>query len=526
VSCVVKQDGRARTCLYVNIIRPPTSRSPTLTFLPIRKEHKEPYSYLAGFPPSRPGIHHYHLGFSYHPAYVIMASPAAVSSSGVVDPHRKAHYTVQLSDNLVDGTTDDPAYSAVRFNHKPTQSGGSRTTKLRSSGGNAALLDIKDREDGETSIHHYEGTKSFPKKSYVLVFDPNTQTATLQPLTSSYSLNLKSPKQLAEQYTQIHEQSDTSDNGEGSEPLGSMSDDEPDPNNPFDFRHFLDGAKPPRLSASPVQAPAQIPKVASLADSSASRERSVSNPEGKSSQRSTQQKPTPRIRVERKASTRGDEQLNALPKKSSKLLGQPKRDSDTLKPRVPVTSIPRSQETPKSQEFDLLEDDDEDDFMGSSGAGGLEIDFGDEPPPRSRARALTLPGSSRGGPISLRSAANSPSSQINTPRRRIQDVDDFEIDMGSGGMGHEEDEEDADVSDEDEQSPPLAARNSRVAREVLESDGDDDVDVEPMSLGSPAHQLADGSSDEMDLAGGVWAGLAESGHISQAQESESESEAE
>jgi hypothetical protein len=459
-----------------------------------------------------------------------MASPAAVSNGGAVDPLRKAHYTVQISDNLVDGNTDDPAYSAVRFNHKPPQSGGSRTTKLRSSGGNAALLDIKDREDGETSIHHYEGTKSFPKKSYVLVFDPNTQTATLELLTSSYSMNLKSPKQLAEQYPQIHEQSDTSDNGEGSEPLGSMSDDEPDPNNPFDFRHFLDGAKPPRLSASPVLVSAQIPKVASLAESGTSRERSVSNPEGKSSQRTTQQKPPPRIRVERKASTLVDEQLSALQKKSSKLIGQPKRDSDTLKPRVPVTSIPRSQETPKSQEFDLLEDDDEDDFMGSSGAGGLEIDFGDEPPPRSRARALTLPGSSRGGPISLRSAANSPSSQINTPRRRMQDVDDFEIDMGGGGgMGHEEDEEDADVSDEDEQSPPLAARNSRAPqqqREVLESDGDDDVDVEPMSLGSPAHQVADGSSDEMDLAGGVWAGLAESGHISQAQESESESEAE
>jgi hypothetical protein len=457
-----------------------------------------------------------------------MASPAVLPSGGTVDPHRKAQYRVQISQDLLDERTDGQSYSSVKLNHKPNHSGGSRTTKLRTSRENTTSLDIKDREDGETSIYHYEGTKSSPKKSYVLVFDSETQTATLQPLTASYSLNLKStpwkssPKQLAEQYPQIHEQSDASDYGEGSDPFGSVSDDEPDPDNPFDFRHFLDGARPPRMSASP--APAPVPKVASLSESSIARERSMSNPEGKVPQRPTQQRQTPKIRMERKASARSDDHGGALGKKATKPITKPKREIEVPKSQTQPTSIPRSQESTKSQEFDLL-DDDEDDFMGPSGTGGLEIDFGDEgPPARIRARALTLPGSSREGPISLRSAANSPSSQIQTPRRRGQDVDEYVIDMG--GMNHEEDEEDADVSDDDEQSPPQRA--FRAHREVEESDGDDDV--EPLSLGSSAHHDADTSLDEMylgaDLAEGVWAGLAESGHISQAQESESESEAE
>lgn len=459
----------------------------------------------------------------------------------MIDPQRKAHYTIQIPDSILEDSASGSSYSSVRLNHTPRKTGGRRSAKLRTTGSATATLDLNDRQDDETDIYHYEGTKSSPKNSYVLVFDQNNQTATLQHLTASYSLNLQSDpdnsssKQLAQRHAQISEQNDVQEDEEVVDTSGSVSEGSPDMDNPFDFRHFLDGAK--QSPSSPSSPPASIPKIDSIAETNTHRDRSSSNPEYKSD-RSLQQKSLPRIRVERKASTRDDDSPSITSKKTLKSLSKTRRDLPTSQPIEHVTSTPRTSQPKQatSQEFDLTADadNDEEDFFASGGPGGLEIDFGAEgPPARSRARAITLPGSSRGGPISLRSAANSPSSQINTPRSRVRDVSDYEFELG---VIHD-DEEDADVSDEDESAsvPAYKARSGRSTvehQEIVESDGDDDeddVDVEPMELGSPVevgeHEDED-ELEEMEFIEGDLGDLVDSRHVSVAQESESESEAE
>jgi len=121
-------------------------------------------------------------------------------------------------------------------------------------------------------------------------------------------------------------------------------------------------------------------------------------------------------------------------------------------------------------------------------ASGLEIDFGDTAP-KSRAslgknrKGLALPGGTPGqGPVSLRSAMNSanasPAHRVHTPllKSKHDDLGDGQIiDFGDTSAREEEDDEEEDRGyDEDD------------------SEGDDDV--EPMTLGSPAHDTSKATS--------------------------------
>ncbi|KAL1650805.1 hypothetical protein SLS58_000924 [Diplodia intermedia] len=215
-----------------------------------------------------------------------MASPHPAEAPVAINPHQNARYTLKLSERITNPSQDQSRFRTVKFNHKPTQAAGNaRTTTMKpaSSGDDQFTLCIRDKEKdapANTSTFEYTGQRKELKKTYVLVFDKDTQTATLEPLDETYAFNLKStpeekdPAKLAEKYQLVRPRNEKPDRdaaanddaddlfSDGSatprstaESMfggGSFSEDEePDESNPFDFRHFLKDAEQSEGFASP-----------------------------------------------------------------------------------------------------------------------------------------------------------------------------------------------------------------------------------------------------------------------------------
>jgi hypothetical protein len=167
-------------------------------------------------------------------------------------------------------------------------------------------------------------------------------------------------------------------------------------------------------------------------------------------------KPTPSVRLERRASTRPSQAKSTGGKPTkAPLSSEFVHSSDDESPPPPTT-------TPKP----------------SSSSNALEIDLSASPPPKLVSNHRKILGAALGtpntGPISLRSAANSPNarnSPLNVPKRRRSGP--AEIDFGSDmDVGGNEKDEDRDAEGESDR------------------DAEGDEDVVPMSLGSPAHGTA------------------------------------
>ncbi|OCK80074.1 hypothetical protein K432DRAFT_328915, partial [Lepidopterella palustris CBS 459.81] len=183
-----------------------------------------------------------------------MASPlVAASSPRILDPHKKGHFNLQLSDKIMKTGNSSATFSSIKFNHKPQQTSQNRTATITPSAGHQYTLTLSDKDqDAETpNTHTYAGQRIRSKKSYVMIFDPAKQTCTLEPLSASYTFNLKSTSsepssaKFAQQYPQIQPPKgqgaadDTADLFDEDGKNGRGSDSEPDEANPYDYRHFL-----------------------------------------------------------------------------------------------------------------------------------------------------------------------------------------------------------------------------------------------------------------------------------------------
>ncbi|RMZ74693.1 arabinogalactan endo-beta-14-galactanase [Pyrenophora seminiperda CCB06] len=118
-------------------------------------------------------------------------------------------------------------------------------------------LRIDDAQDsGDKDVFTFTGQKSQLKKSYVLVFDSSNQQATLEPLSSSYTFNLatRNGKDVSSQHAKIYPKKlkddahtkDDDDNLFGEAAAADDEGGEADPDNPYDFRHFLSKEKEKR----------------------------------------------------------------------------------------------------------------------------------------------------------------------------------------------------------------------------------------------------------------------------------------
>jgi len=99
------------------------------------------------------------------------SSPASGVANVGIDPSRQARFSLQIADSLMNSSSNDTSYSSIRINHRPTKSGGRRTTKMQTTSENSATMSIRDKEQGTTKSYTYEGTRHKVKKSYVLVFE-------------------------------------------------------------------------------------------------------------------------------------------------------------------------------------------------------------------------------------------------------------------------------------------------------------------------------------------------------------------
>ncbi|KAH8723480.1 RNA polymerase II transcription elongation factor-domain-containing protein [Phaeosphaeriaceae sp. PMI808] len=182
-----------------------------------------------------------------------MASPTVESR---VEPHKKAHFTLHISDRIANNDTSRGSYSSVKYNHKPAQTSDHRTTTLTSTSTNTYNLRLEDKtSSGDKDIFTFTGNRDATKKSYVLLFDPTSQRATLEPLSDSYVFNLstRNNKNISSQHSKIYpkkgkegQQEDLGEDDLFGEGGGDDEAGDPDPNNPYDFRHFLGKEKEKR----------------------------------------------------------------------------------------------------------------------------------------------------------------------------------------------------------------------------------------------------------------------------------------
>jgi hypothetical protein len=476
-----------------------------------------------------------------------------------LEPHKKAHFNVQVSDRLTKGDTSLPAFSGVKYNHKPAQTSQSRSTTISANPSDRSYeLTISDKNEGKyDTIYRFTGQKSSSKKSYVLLFDPAKQTCTLEPLSSTYAFNLdaKNNSKPKQAYPQIP----ISNHGSQEDGSDEASEDaEPDPDNPYDFRHFIkkgskngsrndsDFASSPDYrtgtgsAANTPLLPARKPptSAASSKPTAAARKRKSPEPTpllSKKPPAAASKKPNPTVRLERKATARSTSTATtSKPKpssataRSSAAKSAPKsskpppksaeivHSSDSESSPPPVPEI-RSSPAPSRRRSPSPSDDDSDEDNNDS---VLTIEVPDaRPSARGRHGALASLGlgnnlglgglahmrSPSNGPISLHSAANSvegsPNSRAVTPLRfhgRGRNNGDVDvIDFGSTAAGNDDDEEEEDngYMEDREDEDDADDPDADAEGEI------DDGDVEPMDIGPPATATASAAARKMSVTG-------------------------
>ncbi|KAF2267180.1 hypothetical protein CC78DRAFT_530980 [Lojkania enalia] len=486
-----------------------------------------------------------------------MASPMLEGRSPrTLDPHKKAHFSLHISDRIAKNDVSIGAYTSVKYNHKPAQTTAARNATLTAGSGDRYALKLEDRDGSKAGdVFTFTGQRTEPKKSYVLIFDAATQKATLEPLTSTYTFNIstKNRADISTTHTKIYPKKKKSEAQDATVGVDDLFDetgaqdnenDDPDPNNPYDFRHFLrkDGEKrgdeseyatpsspdyrtgtgsalnTPLLPArKPTTTTALKPQPKAAAPKPRKRKSPEADPLVSKPRTATTTKktPAPTVRLERRATAKTDASSATARKKaapapssrikSAEIIEDSSSDADAASL---ASSPPARSPSPRHHHPDLEDGSREEDNVSEPeediGGGGLEIEVPDaRPKPRHSALASLGLGQTLGlggrspsaGPISFASAANSvegsPNPHTLTPQRNRVQEDEGVIDFGNVGGGS--DDEDADGEEDDEGQGSWA-----------NGGGEEDRDVEPMDIGPPARKMSVGGlvaaeEDEDDI---------------------------
>ncbi|KAL6704997.1 hypothetical protein ACN47E_007400 [Coniothyrium glycines] len=477
-----------------------------------------------------------------------MASPVLESR---IEPHKKAQYSLHISDRIAHSDAAHGAYSSVKYNHKPAQTSDSRTTTLTSTSNGSYKLRLEDSNPaGGNDVYTFTGHKSALTKSYILVLDSSSQQATLEPLSSSYTFNLatRNNANISSQHPKIYPKKakdDPTDRDEDADLFGDAAGDDeggdPDPDNPYDFRHFLAKEKEKRGDESEYHAASSpdyrtdrtgstvnTPQLGARNGSSVAAKPRAAETALKRRKTTTaspmvskpkKAQPPPAVRLQRKATetnTKAKSKAAAPPAsriKSAEMVHS-SDESDVDADGEVMTSPPapahRSPSPPPRQQS---VDDDDEDAEGESDDGGLEIEVPDEKPARRGKGALAGLGLGRNlgagftrspsnGPISLVSATNSvqgsPNPRSLNSRQNMRDDD--EIDFGDLGADDAEGEDDEDYHDKDvddiDIGPPARQNATNHDRKpsmpAVAAADDDEDDLEKMMM----EGLAGGDSSE------------------------------
>ena len=255
-------------------------------------------------------------------------------------------------------------------NHRPKLSSPSKTIIAPSQDNDGYDLSLKSDEKGEYKYTGYQ----HPSSTVALLYDPSEKAFTLEKLDAEFQFNLRSTpgqQDASRTYPQLDGHGTGAENGHalfdrGSDDEEDREDDTPDPNNPYDYRHFLDKG---HRSPSPMPSHASSPVPQNAFNSSPALK--ASSPQ---------------------------------PPKAAALKSRPSRPKQHVneKPRY-LSPKPRREEAGADSE--------------DSDPNGLVIDMGDSAPttntrPWRSALGVLNEGGRSHGPISLRSAASSMSPSI------------------------------------------------------------------------------------------------------------------
>lgn len=426
-------------------------------------------------------------------------------------------------------------------NHKPAQTSDHRSTTLTSSTATTCSLRLEDQSGaGEQDVFTFTGKKS-STKSYVLVFDAATQQATLEPLSSSYTFNLASrnKQDVSAQYPKIYprklkqDSQDKDDDDLFGEAQGNDEAGDPDPDNPYDFRHFLAKDKEKRgdeseyhFASSPdyrtgtgsavntpqfgARKPAAAPKPKAAEPAPKKRKTAPPNP---MLSKPTKSQATPAVRLERRATDVAPKAKGPPASKiKSKEIVDSSDDSDMDTGGQVASSPPAPPRRSPSPLQRQPSDDEDDDAEGESDDEGvLEIEVPDARPSRRGNGALASLGlgqnlgvgylkSPSNGPISLASATSSAAGSPNPHhfashqnRTTTQDEIDFG-DLAGDPEDEEEDFDDRDVEPVDIGPPARATTGGHERKPSMPGVAldDDEDDLEKMMM----EGLARGDSSE------------------------------
>lgn len=432
---------------------------------------------------------------------------AATAKTPQIDIRTPATHTIRLGASLT-STFDTAHLASVRFSHKAVLSNPDESTTSITSSGEAdspATLSLKDGDDEYT----YNGLERDADHIYVLIPDENGDGYTLEKLTSAHDFNLTSTPweadvhKLSQQYPQLGEGAQVQPDEDlfGDEDVNG--DAEPDPDNPFDFRHYVDAAEEP-----PQPSPALDPQRSTTATPVVSQAPSktstpIARPAKKTSALVPQQrKPKPKPQAPATDKEQSQTKRVRLSPEVERTKEVPTVRLDRRASTKPALALPPKKHERKAsvEEIDLDADDDDD---------GLVLEGDDLSKSASRHQAphslgLALSGQLGEGPISLRSAASSPASRINSPMPahrpsplgRNKHMEDEEIHLGGSSpepvqeveeeVEEEKDADAAEDADDDVEemqlpSPAQTHRPSMSGTVVTEGEeGDDDLEKQMM----------------------------------------------
>ncbi|KAK5170802.1 hypothetical protein LTR04_003391 [Oleoguttula sp. CCFEE 6159] len=406
----------------------------------------------------------------------------AAATTRSFDIHKQGIHNVRIGDSILNPSVSS-RLTSVRYNHKPTTTTSDPVTTITPSTGGETLT-LKDGDD----VYVFTGDREDDTVHTVLLYDPDTQELVLERLDATHNFNLtsapweKDASKLAGQYPQLRNAGqdskipDAEDEGLFGDDQDEATDDAssdnegsvPDPDNPFDYRHFLNNqawakaspdALTPAVSCVPTAQntpamPARRPQTASV-QSHTPTPALPPRPKAKNQNRRQPavRAPTsaaPTIRLDRRASTR------------------------------PTDDIIMPTAVASDSEADADGEDDDD-------AGGLTLEFDTS---RQRKKSLGLGLGAVSGPISLRSAANSQSpnpspglrNQVGAalsarlPARKAWGEGEVEVGFGDSPLDDQDGLDEADEGEEEDEEEDADA----------DADADADDDVEMLALPSPA----------------------------------------
>ncbi|MCJ1392676.1 hypothetical protein MMC18_005546 [Xylographa bjoerkii] len=179
---------------------------------------------------------------------------ASVSAGLPLDPTRNGKYPVFVSQRLLnDDFSPASGLASIQLNYQPDFSDSIRKTFITPSDSGFDNCDLTFMGGSEHEKYRYTGSQQ-PSTACALIFDPETQSFTLDRVDADFAFNLRSTptnrsaKSLAAQYTQL--ETNAPDPVSDEEDLFAEAE-QADPDNPYDYRHYF--KRPPSSSPEPIE---------------------------------------------------------------------------------------------------------------------------------------------------------------------------------------------------------------------------------------------------------------------------------